>query len=177
MANVVKKTQSTSKPGDSSDAKADKKISKQERSEREEELEVQLKQALADYQNLKREMEKRLEFEGEIVKADLLRSIIGIADDVDIAVDHVEDEKGWREGVTLILEKLRKTIEDMGAEMIDCKPGDSFDAQIHEAVGIVYENGKNGTVATVVQNGYRLNDIVVRPARVIVHKVNSKKNE
>lgn len=144
------------------------------RSDREKELEIKLKKALADYQNLKRDMENRLQFEGELVKADVLRSIIDLADDIDIAVDHVEDEKGWREGVTLILEKFRVVIDDMGAEIIECKEGDVFDAKVHEAVGVVYE-GEDGTIAKVIQNGYRFGDIIVRPARVIVNKINNKK--
>jgi molecular chaperone GrpE len=148
---------------------------KAEKMTREEELENQLKQALADYQNLKRDMQKRLDFEEELIRADMLKSIIELADDIDVAVDHVEDEKGWREGVTMILEKFRKVIENVGAEIIETKQGDAFDADIHEAVGVVYE-GEDGTIACVVQNGYRLGNIVVRPARVIVTKMNNKKS-
>ena len=69
------------------------------------------------------------------------------------------------------------SIEDIGAEIIECKPGDVFDAEVHEAIGVVHEGKKDGTVATVVQNGYRLGDIIVRPARVIVNKVSNNKDE
>lgn len=141
---------------------------------REEELNVQLRQALADYQNLKKDMQKRLDFEENVIRADMLKSIIELADDIDVAVDHVEDEKGWREGITMILEKFRRVIENVGAEIIETKQGDQFDADVHEAVGVVYE-GEDGTIARVVQNGYRLGDIVVRPVRVIVNKMNNTK--
>lgn len=152
----------------SKEGKAD--AGKPDKPSREKELEGQLKKALADYQNLKRDMEKRLEFEGDLVKADLLRSVIEIADDIDLALDHTEDEKGWRDGVSQILEKFRATIEEMGAEVIACSKGDTFDPQIHEAVGVVYGD-KDGKIAQVVQNGYIIGDKVVRPARVIVHKI------
>lgn len=138
------------------------------------ELESKLKKTLADYQNLKKDMKKQLDFEGSLIRVDLLRSIIGLADDIDVAVDHVNDEKGWREGVTMILEKFRTVIEDIGAEMIECKSGDKFNAVEHEAVGVVNE-GKDGRIAKVVQNGYRLNNIVIRPVRVIVNKIIDKK--
>ena len=137
---------------------------------REQELENQLKQALADYQNLKRDMQKRLDFEEEVIRADVLKSVIELADDIDLAVDHVDDEKGWREGVSMILEKFRKVIDDMGAEIMEVKPGDEFDPEIHEAVGVVYE-GKDGTIASILQNGYKMGDIIVRPARVVVNKI------
>lgn len=138
------------------------------------ELESKLKKALADYQNLKRDMKKQLDFEGSLIRVDLLRSVIGLADDIDVAVDHVDDDKGWREGVTMILEKFRTVIEDTGAEIIDCKTGDKFNAAEHEAVGVVNE-GKDGCISKVVQNGYRLNNIVIRPVRVIVNKIIIKK--
>jgi len=141
-----------------------------------EELETKLSKVLADFQNLKKDMKKQLDFEGSLIRVDLIRNLIGLADDIDIAVDHVNDDKGWREGVTMILEKFRTVIGDMGAQMVDCKPGDKFNAAEHEAVGVVNE-GKNGCIAKIVQNGYRLNNIVIRPVRVIVNKIINKKNE
>lgn len=141
---------------------------------RETELEGQLKKALADYQNLKRDMEKRLDFEGDMIKADLLRSVIEIADDVDLALDHVEDEKGWRDGIAQILEKFRSTIEEMGAEVIECSVGDAFDPRKHEAVGVIYGKEED-TIAQIVQNGYEIGEKVVRPTRVIVHKIITSK--
>lgn len=134
-----------------------------------EELENKLKKALADYQNLKKDMDKRLDFESNLLRADLLRSVVDIADDIDVAIDHVKDEKGWREGVTMILEKFRSSIEGMGAEMIECKPGDQFNAELHEAIGVVYE-GDPGTIAKVIQNGYRIGETIIRPSRVMVNK-------
>ncbi len=142
-----------------------------------EQLENKLKKALADYQNLKKEMERRLDFERNMIRKELIHEVISLADDIDIAIDHVEDEKGWREGITRILEKFRKTLDDMGAELIKTKQGDKFDASIHEAVGVTHK-GEPGTIATVVQNGYRLGDVVIRPVRVIVNKINKdSKNE
>jgi len=136
-------------------------------------LENQLKQALADYQNLKRDMEKRLQFEGELVRADVLKSVIGIADDIDIALSQgsEKDMESWRQGVTFILKKMQDAIKQSGARLIECKVGDTFDPRLHEAVGILHE-GKDGTIANVVQNGYVLGDVLVRPARVIVNKTN-----
>jgi molecular chaperone GrpE len=142
-------------------------------------LELQLKQALADYQNLKRDMDKRLQFEGDLVRADVLRTLIGIADDVDIALSHKDggDENGWREGIVMILQKMQSVVEQSGARKIECDVGDMFDPRLHEAVGVLYE-GKDGTIAKIVQNGYTLGDVMVKPVRVIVnkHKINNTKN-
>ncbi|MDD3661494.1 MAG: nucleotide exchange factor GrpE [Candidatus Dojkabacteria bacterium] len=139
-----------------------------------ESLDLQLKKTLSDYQHLKQDMDKRLDFERQMITADLLRSVIGIADDIDLAVDRVEDDKGWREGVTLILDKMRSVIQGMGAEMITVGQGDEFDPLLHEAVGVA-SGGAEGTIAQVLQNGYRIGDVIVRPARVLVYKMSSPK--
>ncbi len=147
---------------------------KNEDKKRIEELEIQLKTALSDFQNMKRDMEKRLEFERLLVKSDLLKSVICLADDIDLAMDNAKEEKGWKEGLTIILEKFKKTIGEMGAEVIAVKDGDKFDASVHEAVGVV-DGEKEGTIAKVLQNGYRMGEVIIRPARVLVIKHQVKK--
>ena len=47
--------------------------------------------------------------------------------------------------------------------------GEQFDPQLHEAVAQQpIEGAESGTVAEVFQQGYRLGDTVLRPARVLV---------
>jgi len=138
------------------------------------ELENQLKKALSDYQNLKRDMTKRLDFEEAMIRKGVMRELIELADDIDMAMDSVHDEKGWREGVSNILNKFYTVIAGIGGQMIEVKKGDNFDPEKHEAVGTVSE-GEDGKIVKVVQNGYTLNDMVVRPSRVIVCKSENKK--
>ncbi len=169
-----------------SDAKNGKNEDREDKREdnrennRENELENQLKQALSDYHNLKREMDKRLDFEQMMIRKDLVNQVIGLADDIDMALDHTEDEKGWREGVSAILEKFHGVISDLGAEIIETKPGDKFDTDMHEAVGVVsagVQKKDDGKVTKIVQNGYKIGDVVIRPVRVIVNKFNQNQNE
>jgi molecular chaperone GrpE len=47
--------------------------------------------------------------------------------------------------------------------------GEPFDPQLHEAVAQVpVEGAQSGTVVEVYQRGYRLGEVVIRPARVVV---------
>ncbi len=47
--------------------------------------------------------------------------------------------------------------------------GERFDPQLHEAVAqLPVEGAKSGTVVEVYQRGYRLGEVVLRPARVVV---------
>lgn len=132
-----------------------------------EKLENQLKKALSDYQNLKKDMEKRLNFEEKIIRKNTMRSLLNIADDIDIALDRVEDEKGWRQGVSQILNKIYDVIGQVGGQMIECKVGNKFNPEVHEVIGTVSE-GKEGTVVKIVQNGYRIDEMIIRPVKVIV---------
>ena len=47
--------------------------------------------------------------------------------------------------------------------------GERFDPQLHEAVAqLPVEGTESGTVVEVYQRGYRLGEVVIRPARVVV---------
>lgn len=181
MNNDLKKGKKSPKKSSAKDDSNGKNVEKKKNKNNEEviklndrieKLENQLKRALADYQNLQRDMQKRLDYEEKSIRSDVLKQVIDIADDIDLAVDHTKDDKGWREGVLKILEKFRSVIENMGAEPIEVQKGDKFDTDIHEAIGVVHESDENNTIHQVVQKGYKIEDFVVRPARVIVNKIN-----
>lgn len=140
-----------------------------EQKRRIEQLETQLKIALSDYQNFKRDQERKLEFERQLIKCQTLRDVVEVADDIDMAMDNQNSEQSWRDGIALILEKFRKIISEMGAEVIPASEGEAFNSNIHEAVGIAH-GGPDNTIAKILQNGYKVGDIIVRPVRVLVNK-------
>lgn len=139
------------------------------------EVENQLKRALADYQNLVKNSEKRDRLRLEQVKKMLFETIIPSLDALMLATvaskDIEMDEKGesWLEGILATIEGLREGLERMGFEQYIPKKGDNFDKDIHEAIATV-EKGEKGQIYEVIQPGYSLNDSVVRPARVVVSK-------
>ena len=74
-----------------------------------------------------------------------------------------------REGFQLIMKKLEKILEGLGVRPIDTKDKD-FDVDFHEAIAMVPGMGddKKGKVIDCVQTGYKLNDKVIRHAKVAV---------
>lgn len=77
-------------------------------------------------------------------------------------------DKNWRAGVEYIYSQLTKVLEENGVVPIDPK-GELFDPQKHESVAAIETNeADDSVVLEVVQKGYALNNIVVRPARVKV---------
>ena len=69
----------------------------------------------------------------------------------------------------LIYQKFEKVLESLGVKKIDTTDA-LFDVDIHEAVAMVPGMGddKKGKVIDCIQTGYKLNDKVIRHAKVAV---------
>jgi molecular chaperone GrpE len=142
-----------------------------------EKLEItnQLKHALADYQNLEKNTEKLTKLRFLQTKKNLAEDIIPVIDALTIALKtreelELEDKtQAWIDGICASIEELEEVLTDMGLIKFLPKKGDKFDPDIHEAVTTVKE-GKKGHIFDVLQPGYRLDNVLVRPARVVVSK-------
>ena len=131
-----------------------------------------LQRERAEFNNYRRrtaeEREQMLGLAGE----DLIRKVLAIADDFDLAIDNLPAElagNGWVEGVTAIDRKLRALLESEGVGEIETTAGTPFDPRQHEAIANVPGTGRaEGEIVDVVRRGYRLRDRVIRPALVAV---------
>lgn len=115
-------------------------------------------------------------------KADLIKTaaertitdILPILDDMERAMDNMDkahDVESLKKGVELVFDKLVKALEKQGLKKIDTKDKD-FNTDFHEAIAMIDAPTKEqkGKVVDCVQNGYTLNDKVIRPAKVAVGK-------
>ncbi|GAB4156709.1 MAG: nucleotide exchange factor GrpE [Candidatus Dojkabacteria bacterium] len=138
-------------------------------------LENSLKKALADYINLEKTIDNRIEIRAMHLKKDLAKGIIEVLDDLKYAYDaqtQIEmtaEVKAWAEGMFQSADKLNKALESIGITKMILNVGDEFNSSLHEAVAVV-PGEKNGTIHEIVQAGFMLGEIVVRPARVVVVK-------
>ncbi len=99
-----------------------------------------------------------------------ISSILPILDDFERAIaDKTEEPAAMKEGVVLIYNKFVKTLETLGVKKIETE-GKDFDVDFHEAVALVpgMDDDKKGKVIDCVQTGYKLNDKVIRHAKVAV---------
>ena len=104
--------------------------------------------------------------------ANAIKAILPVLDDMERAIENgtkTEDPQVLREGMELIYQKFQKTLEGLGVKKIDTENAD-FDVDIHEAVAMVPGMGddKKGKVIDCLQQGYMLNDKVIRHAKVAV---------
>lgn len=97
-------------------------------------------------------------------------AVLPILDDFERALANATDDAAaMKEGMQLIFNKFCKTLESLGVKKIDTE-GKDFDVDFHEAVAMVPGMGddKKGKVIDCVQTGYKLNDKVIRHAKVAV---------
>ncbi|MBI4036452.1 nucleotide exchange factor GrpE [Candidatus Daviesbacteria bacterium] len=132
-----------------------------------EELENQLKRAVADYHNLeKRVSEGRSELTN-FVGAELIKRLLPVLDHLERALSsasELEKESGWFKGVELAVKEFEQVLQSEGLEEI---PADGvFNPSLHEAVDT--RDGENNMILEVVKKGYNLNGKVLRPAQVVV---------
>ena len=101
-----------------------------------------------------------------------ITALLPVLDDMERAMkngENTDDPQVLREGMTLIYQKLMKVLEAQGVSKIDTENAD-FDTSLHEAVALVPGMGddKKGKVIDCMATGYKLNDKVIRYAKVAV---------
>ncbi len=135
--------------------------------------------AQADLVNYRNRATQEIEETKRVVQFGLLSRFISVVDDLERAMENLPEDaqSEWSEGVALVLRNLEKILELEGVVQIESM-GKPFDPREHEAL-LYEENTENedGVIINVIQQGYRLNERIIRPARVIVSKFIEEENQ
>jgi molecular chaperone GrpE (heat shock protein) len=141
------------------------------------------KRAQADLENYKKDQARRMEEFIRFAKSDFIAQILPVLDNFYASTDHIsEDQKKspWVEGIMHIQKQLETVLKDNGVEEIPVKVGDEFDHNVMEAVAsegsespvksdkVGSPEAKFNRVNKVLQKGYKMNDKIIRAAKVIV---------
>lgn len=136
----------------------------------------QLQDALARTQaelvNLQKRHEREREAAARYRIEPLARELLEILDAMEEAQDAMTRDEGVpeavREGQALTLRHMVNIFDKFSIEIID-PSGETFDPQLHEAVAMQPAGEfAPGSVMEVFRKGYRLQDRLLRPARVVV---------
>ena len=128
--------------------------------------------ALADAENARKRADKERRDAEQYGGTRLARDLLPVYDALHRALNSATDEQraaasALLEGVELTLRELSNVFSKHGITVITPKPGDKFDPAIHEAM---FEAAVPGTIAgeiiQVMDNGFRLHDRLLRPAKV-----------
>jgi len=128
---------------------------------------------VAEFDNYKkRAVREKLDFM-KTAAQDTLSALLPVLDDFDRAKKFAEgkEENTWSTGVDLVYQKLYTVVKNKGLEPMQ-STGEPFDPELHEAVTEIPAPTEDlkGKVVDTVEKGYRLNDKIIRHAKVVVGK-------
>jgi molecular chaperone GrpE len=126
--------------------------------------------AKADFINYKKEELQRIQETARYGSEDLIKDLIYVMDNFDLALRTLEKAGPVEKGIYLIRTQIEDILKKRGLVRIDLKPGDIFDPAVAEALSEVDAEQPPGTIVQEIESGYRLHEKVLRPARVIISK-------
>jgi len=128
----------------------------------------------AEFDNFKkRNTKERYELMSTAAQS-TLNKIIPVLDDFDRAKKSAEDEgtdEQLSDGVQMVYNKLYTTLGNLGLTPMETT-GEPFDPEIHEAITEIPAPSEEmkGKIIDTVEKGYKLNDKIIRFAKVVVGK-------
>ena len=131
--------------------------------------------ALAELDNVRRRAEREVANAHKYGLEKLISSLLPVMDSLEQALLLAKQggDAAMQEGLELTMKIFLDVLHKYDVQQLD-PVGAVFDPQEHEAMSILESNDMPpNTVLTVFQKGYKLNDRVIRPARVIVAKSKS----
>lgn len=135
------------------------------------ELNERIVRLTADFDNFRKRAQREKDEARQFANQGLLEKLLPVLDNFEMALTAVKDAgPSVRDGVQMILDQLLGVLKESGVEPVDAM-GQPFDPNLHEALSQEETTEvEEGTVVQQVQRGYKLNDRLVRPARVVVAK-------
>ena len=125
----------------------------------------------SEFENFRRRTAKEKLEMIQSANEQLIKTLLPVADDFERAEKSfkTKDDKD-HEGFLLIYNKFKKTLDQAGVKVMEVTTGDEFDADLHDAITQipVDDDALKGKIVDVVENGYLLNDKVIRHAKVVV---------
>ena len=171
--NAEEEVESGDESNNSSDSnESDEKSPLEKAQEQIDELKDKYLRSVAEFDNYRK---RTLKEKAELIlngSEKAVGAVLPILDDMERAIangEKTDDPQVLREGISLIYTKFQKVLESLGVKEIETADAD-FDTDVHEAIAMVPGMGddKKGKVLDCVQKGYKLNEKVIRHAKVAV---------
>lgn len=136
-----------------------------------------LLRAYAEMENTKKRAQRDVKDAREYAVTGFARDMLDVADNLARALASIDDEAKQSagpafatliEGVELTEKRLATTLERHGVKKVEPSPGDTFNANHHQAAAQVPADQPKGAVAHVMQPGYVIGERTLRAAMVVV---------
>jgi len=160
-----KNQENTQEDEESTNQESANKSSKQEAQEVKEDL-LRLQ---AEFDNYQKRTQREQEVFRKHATEGLIRELLPVMDNFAITISNNNEENEFSKGVELTFAQLSEILQGQGLEKIKAQ-GEKFNPQEHEALMTKESDEEPNTVIEVMQDGYKINDKVVRHAKVIISK-------
>ena len=126
----------------------------------------------AEFENYKKRTSKeRIELFSTANK-ELMTALLPILDDFERGLKEIEksSDDALMQGMQLIYNKFKNTLSQKGLKEMEVKQGDTFDAEIHEAITQIPAPSKKlkGKIIDTVEKGYKLGETIIRYPKVVL---------
>jgi molecular chaperone GrpE len=129
----------------------------------------------ADFENYKRRMAQERAVWRQTGQIDFIRKLLPVIDGIDRAFSVTvpttvsAEQQAWFEGFKMVANGLQAFLREVGVQEIPTSG--AFNPELHEAVSQVETSSHHsGDIVEVLQRGFTLNGVVIRPATVSVAK-------
>jgi molecular chaperone GrpE len=126
----------------------------------------------AEFENYKkRTIKERLDL-FKTANKELMTALLPVLDDFERALNEIKkaDDDELFKGVELISAKFRSTLQQKGLTLMSTKSGDTFDADLHQAITQIPSPSPEmkGKIIDVTEQGYTLGETIIRFPKVVV---------
>ena len=151
-----------------------KEKNKKTKGESLEEIKNLLLRTQANFENYRKQTEKRIDEIHEFAASNILLNLLPIIDNFELALKNANsDPENFKQGVELIYAQLNTLLENNDVKPIKTKDK-MFDPYFHEALMKVHSDKPENTILEEFQRGFMLHNRVIRHAKV---KISAGKKE
>ena len=132
------------------------------------ELDDRFKRILAEFENFKKRSMKEREGLYNSILSDVIEVILPVVDNLENAAKVETKDESYKQGVELVLKQFKDVLKSKGVEEIKAV-GETFDPELHEAVGSIQDETKGEKEITQeYRKGYKIGNKVIRHSMVVV---------
>ena len=127
--------------------------------------------AMAEVENVRRRAERDVAQAHKYSLERFVDGVLPVVDSLEQALQLVDEhaDQAMHEGLSLTMKLFVSVLSKFQVEQLDPK-GQPFNPQEHEAMSMQDAEAPSSSIIMVFQKGYKLNDRLIRPARVVVAK-------
>jgi len=118
----------------------------------------------AEFENYKKRVDREKEGFTQFAAASLLKDILPLIDNLELAIKHKENKEDFCKGIELTYAAFISLLESKGITLIDTSG--LFNPEQHEVLLTEKSDKPDGTILEELQKGYLLHGKVLRPAKV-----------